>query len=191
MRGSIVIEKILEILQGGAEASVGIMDAMLSGSGRKLDKSKLRHFDVNWAEMFRDRQKFYSLLGYLKKQGLVESKKENKKSLWEITKKGLEKLKVLKERNYYSKENAIYPKSSEEATFKIIAYDIPARENNKKRLWLRWALHNIGFAMLQKSVWVGKNKIPEEFVRDLSERKLLTYVQILEVAKQGTLKEII
>jgi len=191
MRGSIVIEKILEILQGGAEASVGIMDAMLSGSYRKLKLPANSHFKTDWAETFRDRQKFYSLLGYLKKQGLVESKRENRKSLWKITKRGAEKLRILKERNRFSKLSVNYPKSSDEASFKIVAYDIPAENSQKKRDWLRWALRNIGFTMLQKSVWVGKKKVPEQFVRDLRERNLLPYVQIFKIAKRGTLKELI
>jgi virulence-associated protein VapD len=196
MRGSIVIEKILEVLQGGAEASVGILDAFLSDyteSRRKLArgiKYGPRHFKTDWAAAFRDRQKFYSLLGYLKKQGLVENKKENKKSLWKITKKGIDKLRVLKERNRFSKVSASYPKAPDEASFKIVAYDIPSEGNQKKRDWLRSALRNIGFTMLQKSVWVGKKKVPEEFLQDLRERHLLPHVQIFEIAKRGTIKEI-
>jgi DNA-binding PadR family transcriptional regulator len=196
MRGSIVIEKILEILQGGAEASIGLLDAMASSyaeSYKKLRRGAYgwRPHGESWAETFRDRQRFYSLLGYLKKHGLVEAKKENKKSLWNITKKGRGKLELLKERNRFSKASAVYPKSQTSASLKIIAYDIPAEGNQKRRDWLRWALLNMGFTMLQKSVWVGKNKIPEEFLKDLRERQLLPHVQIFEVSKRGTLKEIV
>ncbi len=190
MRGSIIIEKILEILQGGAEASVGIMDAMLSGSYRKLKVTGRPDFG-DWAETFRDRQRFYSLLGYLKKQGLVEAKKENKKSFWSITKKGRSKLELLKERNRFSKVSAVYPKSRADASLKIIAYDIPAEGNQKRRDWLRWALLNMGFTMLQRSVWVGKKKVPERFLKDLRERRLVPHVQIFEVSKVGNLKEIV
>jgi len=196
MRGSIVIEKILEVLQHGAEASVGILDVFLSDyaeSRRKLArgiKYGPRHFKTDWAEVFRDRQRFYSLLNYLKQQGLIEGKKEEGKSLWKITKQGLAKLKLLKERNRYSKEGAVYAERGDDSSLKIIAYDIPVGEGEKKRGWLRWALKNLGFTMLQKSVWMGKRKVPEEFLRDLHERRLLPHVQIFEVAKRGTLKEI-
>jgi len=191
MRGSIVIEKILEILQGGAAASAGILNAMLSGSYRKLKLPANSHFKTDWAEIFRDRQRFYSLLGYLKKQGLVENKKEGRGSLWRITKKGLEKLHILRERNRYSKGSATYKEGKAEGGLKIVAYDIPSEGSQKKRDWLRWALLNMGFTMLQRSVWVGKKKVPEEFLRDLRERHLLPHVQIFEVSKVGTLKEIV
>ena len=191
MRGSIIIEKILDVLQGGAEVTVGISDAILSGSYRKLKAGRPFGFGTDWAEVFRDRQRFYSLLSYLKKQGLVENKKEGRGSLWKITKRGLEKLHILRERNRYSKESATYKEGKAEGGLKIVAYDIPAEGNQKRRDWLRWALLNMGFTMLQKSVWVGKNKIPEEFVKDLRERRLLPYVQIFEVSNRGTLKEIV
>lgn len=195
MRGSVVIEAILDVLRGGAEASVALFELMASPSAgprwkvvREMERR--RRFGAEKAAAFRDRQRFYSLLSYLKQQGLVESKKEGTQSLWKITKKGLQKLNLLRERNRYSKESAAYPESKTETNLKIVAYDIPAGDGQKKRDWLRWALRNLGFTMLQKSVWVGRNKIPEEFLRDLRERKLLPYVQIFEVVKQGTLKEI-
>lgn len=178
MKASMVIEKVLEILQGGAEATVEIFDVMTSGYGESRRK------------ISRDRQKFYNLLNYLKKQGFVESKKREKKSVWKITAKGREKLDLLKERNLYSKENAQYEEGKSDSNFKIIVYDIPVNEGNKKRDWLRAALKNLGFTMLQKSVWVGKKKIPEEFLNDLNQRKMLKYVQILEVARTGTLREV-
>lgn len=199
MRGSIVIEKILEVLQHGAEAATGISDAILSGSYRKLNAVRSPDFGdplrrsssgASWAAAFRDRQRFYSILAYLKKQGLVESRKDGKSSLWKITKKGLEKLRVLKERNRFAKVSVNYPKNSETGNFKIIVYDIPTEGNQKRRDWLRWALLGLGFKMLQRSVWVGKKKIPEEFLKDLRLRQLLPHVQIFEVSKMGTLKDV-
>ena len=196
MKASVVIEKVLETLQGGAEATVEIINVMTSSYGesrRKISRSLKyggRNFKSDWAESYRNRQKFYNLLNYLKKQGFVESKKREKKSVWKITKKGLEKLDLLKERNLYSRENARYEEGKSDSNFKIIVYDIPVNEGNKKRDWLRAALKNLGFTMLQRSVWVGKRKIPEEFLNDLHQRKMLKYVQIFEVAREGTLREI-
>ncbi len=196
MKGSLIIETILEILQGGAEAAANILDIMTSGysaSQRKIGRT-LKYgtpqFRSDWAETFRDRQKFYGLLNYLKKQGLIEPKKRGAKSFWKMTPKGALKLETLRERNFYSRERARYSKGGDDASVKIIAYDIPAAESPKKRFWLRCALHNLGFTLLQKSVWVGKKKIPEEFLSDLHERKMLSYIHIFEVAKRGTLKEV-
>ena len=72
---------------------------------------------------------------------------------------------------------------------KIITFDIPERER-WKRAWLREALATLEFAMLHQSVWIGKNKIPEQFLEDLRDMNLLKYVHILEVSASGTLKEI-
>jgi hypothetical protein len=196
MKPSIIIEKILGLLQHQAEATVDIIDAMMSPRGESYRKLKRgikygpRHFKTDWAETYRDNQKFYSLMNYLKNQGLVENKKQGAKSTWKITAKGVEKLKIIKHRNLYSQTSANYGDAGSDTTQKIIAYDIPAAEGNRKRFWLRWALLNMGFKMLQKSVWVGKKKIPEEFMNDLRERKMLKYIQIFEVTKSGTLHEI-
>ena len=66
MRISPAIEKVLEILQGGAESTVGLFDAMTSGraesyrKARRYQNSPLR-FKTHWADAYRDSQKFYSL----------------------------------------------------------------------------------------------------------------------------------
>lgn len=195
MRGSIAIEKILEALQSGAEGGATLLDIAVSDvDARRKAKRAMRgdgiHFNQDWVAAFRDRQKFYGLMAHLKRQGFVEAKKSDNKSIWKITKSGLAKLKVLKERNKFSRLSASYPKSADEGGLKIIAYDIPSADSQKKRLWLRWALLDLGFTMLQRSVWVGKKKIPEQFLKDLRERGLLPYVEIFEVAKTGTLKKV-
>mgnify|MGYP001558204146 CR=1 FL=1 len=171
MRGSKVIETILEALRKGAEGTAGLLDVL----------------NEIWSEKFRDRQKFYRLLNHLKSQGLIEGEKRGKKTFWQITKKGGEKLALLRERNLYGKEGACYEAEGDD-TFKIITYDIPIAED-KKRSWLRWSLENLGFTLLQKSVWVGKKKIPEKFLINLRKRKMITYIHIFEVRKSGTLKE--
>ena len=79
--------------------------------------------------------------------------------------------------------------SLEDNKIKIITFDIPERER-WKRAWLREALMFLGFSMLHKSVWVGKNKIPEQFLEDLRDMNLIKYTHILEVSASGTLKEI-
>src|SRR3989339_2202263 len=94
-----VIPKILEILQRQAEATVDLLEVFLSsypGSYRKAWQgitSGPKPFNTDWAEWYVERQKFFSLLNQLKNQGFVEkTKNPNKKTIWSITKKGLEKL---------------------------------------------------------------------------------------------------
>lgn len=193
MRTSKAIEIVLDILQSGAETTIDLIDAMTSGYQESYRKLKRFQRNTNargskWSDVYEDKKKFYALLSHLKSQGFVISKKQGRNSIWRITQNGMEKLSVIRERNLYSKESASY-KAENEDTFKIIAYDVPSAEN-RKRWWLRAALNNLGFEILQKSVWVGKKKLPEEFLNDLDERNMFSYVQIFEVRKSGTLKEL-
>ncbi len=163
-----IMPKILEILQVQAEAT-----------------TKIRH-----AANYGSRQQFYSLLNNLKNQGLIEKRKTgNKKdSIWKITKKGLEKLKLTKENKNFSKSKINYKKEKDDK-IKVVIFDIPEKERHK-RAWLRFALVALGFSLLQQSVWIGKNKISEQFMRDLQERGMLSYIQIFEISKKGTIIQI-
>jgi hypothetical protein len=44
--------------------------------------------------------------------------------------------------------------------------------------------------MVQKSLWLGKVKIPEEFLVDIRKLSLLDYVEIFEITKTGSLKNL-
>ncbi|MDO8536817.1 MAG: hypothetical protein Q7R94_01060 [bacterium] len=193
MNTSRVMEFVLDFLQGSSEAFINLAEtSTLKYGGRKrlakIAAGRGFRFEEQWSDLYRNRQKFYNLLNHLKSQGLVEAKKHGRTSFWKITKKGEEKLLILRERNLYGKKSADYG-AGQADTFKIISYDIPANEN-RKRWWLRLALLSLGFTVLQKSVWVGRKKIPQEFLEDLRLRKMLSYIHIFEVRKSGTLKEI-
>jgi DNA-binding transcriptional regulator PaaX len=70
---------------------------------------------------------------------------------------------------------------------KVIIFDIPEKERHKRE-WLRVSLLALGFSFLQQSVWMGKNKIPESFIVDLRDRKLLPCVEIFEINQKGTIE---
>src|SRR3990172_4751526 len=44
--------------------------------------------------------------------------------------------------------------------------------------------------MIQKSVWSGKTKLPQEFISQLHELNLLSYVEIFTISKTGSLKKL-
>lgn len=70
----------------------------------------------------------------------------------------------------------------------LVIFDIP--EYLKPwREWLRLKLKEMDFSMLQQSVWYNRNSLPDIFVKDLERYKLLPYVHILSVNKQGTLSK--
>jgi len=190
-----IIPKILEILQAGAETTADLFDIFTSGYGesyRKLRRSikyGSPQFKNDWAFEYRQLQQFYSLLNQLKNHGFIEKKVDKKrKSVWKITKRGLEKLKLIKEKKKSKKFIVNYTKE-EDDKLKVVIFDVPEKERHK-RAWLRAVLAYLGFTLLQESVWIGKNKIPEEFIHDLRRQGMLSYVHIFEINKKGTIGQI-
>ena len=182
-----ITAKVLEKLSEGAMVSAAIfIGIMKSGYGassykmqRNIDKAleELQKTEGT-SEFQRKKHNFQLILSKLKREGLVQ-KKENK---WSITSAGKEKLsKLLKRlpRHRYVKEA--------DSTVKIVIFDIPEKDQ-RKRAWLRRRLYELGFKMLQKSVWMGKVKLPEEFLEDLREYKVFQYVDIFAVTKTGSIR---
>jgi len=131
------------------------------------------------------RRRFSDFLYRLKRDELVYEVKKDNKCFLKITLKGAE---LLQKRCFN-----IFPvgryESIKDKTLKIIIFDIPEKEK-RKREWLRYILKNLGFEMLQKSVWAGKIKLPEEFIKDLEKINILSYVEIFAISRTGTLKQI-
>ena len=128
-------------------------------------------------------KKFYNTLYFLRKQGFIEkTKNKSRKSFWKVTKQGLDKLSELLKKNDLPFLKPIQAKDH----LKLIIFDIP--ESLKQyRNWLRQLLINLGFTMLQKSVWMGESKLPEDFIYTLKKLNLLRYIHILSVKDTGTL----
>ncbi len=153
---------VLSIRYGQGLGSIGYIQYR-----RELEKNKQKEAD-----------RFNSTVYRLKKQGFI--KKEGNKFL--ITALGNEKYnKITRMINGYKEED--------DDTLKIIIFDIP-EEERRKRYRLREGLMNMGFKMVQKSVWSGKKKISKEFLDDAREEKIMKYIHIFSVSKKGTLEEI-
>ncbi len=112
-------------------------------------------------------------LSRLKRRGLVE----NERGVWHLTKQGLSYL--ADKLHFHSSPRSHANRNSKEKSM-IIAFDIPERYR-RKRHWLRIELINLGFEMLQKSVWLGPTPLPEEFVRTLTELNIISYMKFFEV----------
>lgn len=134
--------------------------------------------------IYKEIQCFYSTLNKLKRDGFIEKNFSENKTHWTLTRKGksgykkLLKIKREKISTSYKKEQS--------RTLNVIIFDIPECERNK-RVWLRLVLLELGFSLLQKSVWIGKVKIPRDFIDDMREKKILNYVHIFEISKRGTI----
>ena len=120
------------------------------------------------------------LISKMKKEGLVTVNQ----GMISITKAGRESIKI----SNIAPIRREYKKSTDNM-FKIVAFDIPEKRR-ADREWLRWSLNDLGFKMLQKSVWIGKVAIPKEFIDDLRRYDLLEYLDIIGITKTGTIRDI-
>ncbi|MEK7566385.1 MAG: CRISPR-associated endonuclease Cas2 [Patescibacteria group bacterium] len=195
-------EFILEATKKFGEFSIDLIDILLTNYHDSYKKAKRKiKYGPFYKELFenssklsyeqykkKEQQRFYNLLGYLQKQGLVKRTKENNRSKWKITKKGEKKLNELKLKKENKLPYKIYTKESDrDGKLKIVIFDIP-EEEKRKRNWLRENLIALGFSMLQKSVWISKNKLPKDFIDDLKNLDILHYVEIFSIDKKGTLE---
>ena len=198
MKGEITL-KILEIIRDILTNTADVLGAFLD-SGYGASRGKIEHElskrqtagtekSIDREFQRQARQKYYNLIYKLKKGGLIKEKTRGNKKFLFLTKKGKQEIFLLKERNKNKLPDVSYQKEKGNK-FIIIVFDVPEKEK-RKREWLRAALKNLEFEIIQKSIWIGKNKIPQEFLRDLSKLNLIDFVEIFEITKGGSLKEVI
>lgn len=187
--------KILEFLENSAQAAEELffIFTVPYGTSRRgaeylLNKHRKKRALLNDPERKRKQLRFNDLLYRLRREDLVEESNSGKQFLIKLTAKGRQTLEKFRRKRQYHPSQANY-KSEKDNSLKIIIFDIPEPER-AKRAWLRDVLRNLEFQMLQKSVWAGKVKLPEKFIRDLGELRLLPYVEIFAIDKRGTLKRL-
>lgn len=132
-----------------------------------------------------EKQRLYNLLQQLRHQKLITQQGD----LWKITAQGQDIKEKLKARLATHLPLKKY-KTEKSKGLIIVAFDVKEKERHR-RDWLRSILANAGFQMLQKSLWVGKIKLPPEFITDLRASGLLSSVEIFAIGSQGTIKYII
>ena len=173
------------LLNAGYGASMGRIDYELSRLSRERDR--------NTSKEERERiikERYYKLLSKLEKDGLIKTKGDRGNRFFNITKRGLIKLVLLKEQKQKAlPPTTLYHKESADKVI-IVAFDIPEIER-RKRAWLRAVLKKLGLEMVQKSVWFGRVKLPKEFLDDVLRLRIIDYLEIFEVTKTGSLKHIV
>jgi len=188
---------LFSVLKHIGETAVDIVDlfdvfliAGYGASSRKIDflfEKKKRNREKAREQAY-ERERYRKFLYKLRLDGLIEEKKTEGKRMIFLTKKGKEKYKKVSN----GKEGYVIPSHRYKKILSkrniIVIFDIPEYQKSK-RSWLRVALKNLDFSLVQKSVWIGKNKIPNEFLGDLYKLNLVPYVQIFEVAKLGSLTQ--
>lgn len=184
-----ITKQILEAVAEGAISTAAVFLAIAGSSygasARKMQRSvdeiknELRKPLIN-RQLRENKQRFYLMLSKLKRDGLIEKKAGG----WVVT--ALGKLKLTSDRK--EMPNRGYSKEQDNL-LKIVIFDVPEKFRSK-RAWLRRQLSSLGFKMMQHSVWVGKVKIPHEFINDLRDLEMVNYVDIFEITKTGSLRHI-
>ena len=198
MKGDLIFN-ILEILESAVFTTADLIDVFTSSYSESYRKARRlmlygpshrKSLVDSLQNVYQENQKFYNLLYRLQKDGLIERAKNSRKrkSCWLITKKGKERFKELKELKEKIIPKKDYPVEKDN-NFKIVIFDIPEK-NRKKRDWLRENLIRLKFSMLQKSVWIGKTKPPQEFIKDIKELEILPYVEIFSINKTGSIEQL-
>ena len=131
-----------------------------------------------------ERRKICAAVARLKKSGYFEVVDQK----WKITGSGLMKLDELKKIIRTRMTPQTY-KNQESSIIKIVMFDIPEKLSFARR-WLRNTLSNLGFIMMQKSVWIGKSKIPPEFLDDIKKLRLENFIEIITVNKSGNIRKL-
>lgn len=123
------------------------------------------------------RRTFTVLLSRLKSQGLIKTVGQKRLAGWRLTSKG---------EKYIQNLQSIPRIPEKDGISRLVIFDIPEKER-KKRDRLRDTLASYDFEQLQKSVWIGHNPLPEDFITFLDDLDLGGRVHIFSVREGGTL----
>ncbi len=74
--------------------------------------------------------------------------------------------------------------NNENKKWYVLSFDIPIKDNSKRNS-LRWILKRFGFFQLQRSVWIGSNKLAQDVWEFIVENRIEKYcfpmiVEIIE-----------
>lgn len=182
MRGDLkrkILGAVLEKALLPAELMLAIHEAGHGASRRTIEK-KFRDIQTardNFTNSPERRISLSNTLQKLKNDGLVERRAKG----WIATRLGREFLESL----IAKPSRRAYPANRSNSTI-IVIFDVP-EEVKYKRDWLRDCLKNMGFKMIQKSVWSGRVSLPQEFIKDLERYRIIQYVDIFQATKLGSL----
>lgn len=174
------------ILSRLAEASPIVIDMLIpphhkSRAARALfglDRS--RYYYTSRAAA---KHSFSTILGRLRREGLVARTGATKNTVWTITAKGKAALRDVKP--VEPKEAYTVPPA--DGMVRLVSFDIPEKMHLHRR-WLRAELLACEFEPLHKSVLIGKRPLPKELIAECEARELTKYIHIVAIQKSGTLR---
>lgn len=158
-----------------------------AGQGNRAAKFALKRKRERQYYDALDRERLMETIRKLKKEGAVTLSDQG----LVLTDVGMRKKEKLEASQVLKLTKDGYPRDRVGGKkFIIVFFDIKEKDR-LLRNWLRNALKNLGYHILQESVMVGKVKIPMEFIEELKRRSILHRVHILVVEESltGTLEE--
>ncbi|MBI5220840.1 MAG: CRISPR-associated endonuclease Cas2 [Candidatus Liptonbacteria bacterium] len=199
MKGDItlkILEVISETLLAMGDVAVAILESPYGASARQMGRvADRRQAEREKSKRLTEQElvahrRFRNLMSNLKRQGFIAEQERGNKKLLALTRKGRSALDRLRARSGQGLPVAKSYSAESTSRWVIVAFDIPERERYK-RGWFRDVLKALGLRMIQKSVWLGKIKIPRSLLRDIKKLKLAEYVEIFEVTKTGSLEHLL
>ena len=183
-------EKTIFVLEALADGAMHFSDLLIATISTPKGQQRQIPYKVRMIKKAREaglqeqieKRKFSNLIYRLKKDGLIAC---GNGKIFSLTASGKELINKIKEVMHRKVD---YPKENDDSV-NMIAFDIPEKLK-RHREWLRMVLKRLGFKMLQRSVWMGKIKIPKELLEDIRQRGLLDCVEIVTITKRGTIKNI-
>ncbi len=116
-------------------------------------------------------QKVYSTIRRLENQGIINSHKTSKGSVYRINQSG--RLKILAKKVFANKNK------STDGLSTVVIFDIP-EEKKAARGYLRRLLLQNGFINLQRSVMISPNDLDRDFFELLEDLKIRPHVTVLK-----------
>ena|SRR3972149_558981 len=114
----------------------------------------------------------FVILNRLQNKGLVE-KKDDK---YILTFLGLKYFKRIKQKN---SDREI---KKWDGRWRVVMFDIPEKLR-KERNWLRHQLYGLEYQLIQKSVFLGKWPLTEDFFNEITERRLNNFIRLITVGE--------
>ena len=111
------------------------------------------------------------VLHRLQRKGLIEKKNNECK----LTLLGLRYFKKIKQNN-------IEKKKEWDGKWRIVMFDVPEKYR-KERNWLRFQLFGFEYQQLQKSVFLGKWPLTEDFFSEIVKRKLNNFIRLITIGE--------
>ncbi len=188
----VILEEIADIASRSvafteAMLTVGVTIALYPNIQKRFAEIMRENTDIK--ERDRQRKRFFQTLYRLKKAGIVA---RNDSGVFTLTERGKQILEREKNKESTSQKLpsiSLYHGNATSETV-VIIFDIP-ESLREKRAWFREAITELGFSMIQKSVWTGNVDIPERLIRDLHSLSLLAYVKFFTVKERGTLAKFV